>query len=488
MNLSANSRQTEHQMTHNPLLKVLPFLRKKEMTRFREFAFSPYFNKHQGVQKLVARLSETYPHFDEKRYERKVLHALLFPGQPHDQPKLALLFTYALRLLEKFIQTEECSKNGVLAQPHRLLHFLQERGIYFYLEKKWKENFKGGKYSIEKKPLGWAGEMDAAAMHLGRYERDFLSEKQRHADALFIQEKLRDGCELLLRSNYLKREFEESPMLRAACGELEKSPGKYQAYPAAALYFRCFRLLSKGEASDYEGVFKTVEAEAPKLDMKALQSLFRYLQNFCIAQINLGNEPFLRHIFDIYRSQLDRSLLLVNERLPEWHFKNIVTSGLRLDEHEWVRQFLDEYRPWLPPEVAENAYSYNLASYYYHLKKYDEVLGLLVQVEYTDQRYNLGAKSLLLRTYFDLDEEEPLMALCGAFRQYLKRNRALTEFQKKGYTNLIKFTRRAFRLKSNRGFWSTKKWETEKGKLLADIEGAGAIFNLKWLEEKLAGI
>ncbi len=172
--------------------------------------------------------------------------------------------------------------------------------------------------------------------------------------------------------------------------------------------------------------------------------------------------------------------------MPEWHFKNIVTTGLRLDEHEWVRSFLENYRHRLRPEVEENAYSYNLAAYFHHLENYDEVLRLLLQVEYTDVRYNLDAKSLLLRTYYDLEESEALHSLTEAFKQYLKRNKSLSEFQKKGYFNLLNFTRKAFRLKTNREFTSSKKWEPELQNLRSELEAAETVFNKSWLEGKVA--
>lgn len=472
-------------MTNNPLLKLLPHLNRKEMTRFKEFVFSPYFNKHKGVRALVQVLSDSYPKYSKKDYEREKIHGALFPEKPFDLPKLALIFTYTLRLLEQFIHVETVKNQNGKAAASSILLFMRERNISFYLEKKWKENIKGVNINLTRTDLCWLDEMDASSLSLSWFEEDFLQKKQLFADALFIKHKLKDSCELLLRSKYLKRKFEISTLLSDTLSEVSSHPNKYKPFPSISLYAKSFQLVSQAKDELYLEVFNQINENASRLDGDDLKGLYSYLQNFCIAQINLGKEPFLRHLFDIYLSQLEKDLLLDDGLLPEWHYKNIVTTALRLNENGWVRKFLEEYKLRLPAEVAENAYSYNLATYYYHLNKLQDVLRLLVQVEYTDVRYNLDAKSLLLRTYYDLEEEEALLALCDSFRQYLKRNKSLTEFQKKGYVNLIRFARRLFKLKSNQGFIPVQKWKKEKAKLETDIQAAKGVFNLKWLNDKM---
>ena len=94
---------------------------------------------------------------------------------------------------------------------------------------------------------------------------------------------------------------------------------------------------------------------------------------------------------------------------------------------DWTKEFIEKFKDYLHPEVVENAYTYNLASYYYSTNQLDKVLDLLVKVEYTDIQYSIGAKSLLLRTYYDLEENEALLSLTRSFKQYLKRNRLIPE-------------------------------------------------------------
>ncbi|MCB0554205.1 MAG: hypothetical protein KDD02_11690, partial [Phaeodactylibacter sp.] len=104
---------------------------------------------------------------------------------------------------------------------------------------------------------------------------------------------------------------------------------------------------------------------------------------------------------------------------------------------------------------------------------------------YSDLRYNLGAKALLLRTYYDLEEYEALHSLTESFKQYLHRNKLMADLRRQGYYNLFMLTRRAAQLRSNLDYFSTDRSRKELQKLQESITRAGAIFNKGWLLEKV---
>ncbi|MEZ4961441.1 MAG: hypothetical protein R2830_16560 [Saprospiraceae bacterium] len=491
-------------MQKNQLIQCLGHLDRKAMTRFSEFARSPYFNKHQDVQNLVAYLSQIYPDFTDKKCDRAVVFQHLYPTLPHNQARLAIVFTYATRLLEKFLIAEQAISEGLLHDGTLLSRYQRQHGFLFLFEKTWPENVGGGTFSAAKnmpanpgeiptltsayyeKKYKEAAERDAATISLARPGIQFLWEKQAWLNAFYLTEKLRDACEMAHRKKLLNTSLPDDPMLEAALQAISGHLHEFAPYPPLMAYFHLFQLLQPEETAQYPSTLKKIKEYEPGLAREEVQNIYNSLQNYCIGQINQGNQPFLRELFGIYRSQLDKGLLLVDGHLPEWHFKNITTTGLRLDEHRWVKKFLESYKSLLPESVAVNAYSYNLAAYHYHLKNYDEVLRLLLKIEYTDLRYNLDAKSLLLRTYFDLEEEDALKALTESFKQYLKRSRQLSDFQKKGYFNLLKFSQKAFNLKVGKGYTAATKWSNDLQKLKKEMAAATAIFNQSWLESKVA--
>jgi hypothetical protein len=493
-------------MTDNRLLKLLSKLSRKEMTRFAAFASSPYFNKHAAVKALTGYLSNVYPEFGGKSCGREAISRKLFPGKEHDQARLAVVFTYTFRLLRQFLMVEQAKSERLFEENTLLLRAVRQRDAFHLFSNSLEENISGGGNYADKKagrpgtlqepePFDGAhfeklfkklAEMDAHATQLGRHQRNYLAEKQAWLDAFYLSEKLRDACELMQRSKVMKVEFSEDPMLVLIHQAAGQNPETYARYPSVLIYSHIYTLLKNYDASSYHPTLKVVEANEHQLSKHEVQSIYNHLQNFCIAQINRGNHDFLKELFGLYRTQLSKELLLADGKLPEWHFKNIVTAGLRLEEFEWVRSFLETYRFYLKDDVAENAYSYNLAAWHYHQRQYPQVLDLLLKIEYTDLRYNLDAKSMLLRTYYDQEEEEALLALCEAFKQFIKRNRKLSDFQKKGYFNLLKFTRRAFKLKLSKGYTASSKWQRDFAKLTQEMTEAETVFNKTWLEDKMA--
>ncbi len=482
-------------MKNNLLTQCITKLDRKGLTRFNEFARSPYFNKHKDVAGLVSYFSDIYPNFTEKKCDRQVIYSHLYPTLQHDQKKLAVIFTYTSRLLEQFFRMEQARKDGLLDDPKPLLKFARSNGFSNLLNKIWQEIINGGNLFSGKNiempdandiDFNYFDELDKAAQFAALPNKQYLHLKQSALDGYFITEKLKDACEILQREKLKGEPVLLTPLFITVIEKIEANQLILPPESNQKLFFHAYCMLRQNNISHYYLLKELIRRLASTVETETQQAVYLYLQNFCIGKINLGESNFLNELLDIYKSQLLQGLLTVDGILPEWHYKNIVTTGLRLNEHEWVKSFIEKYKEMLNLEVKENAYSYNLAAYFYHIKRYNEVLNLLLQVEYTDIRYNLDAKSLLLKTYYDLEEENPLLALTDSLRQYLKRNKSLSEFQKKGYYNLLKLARTSFRLKVNKGLISGNKWNSSFDKLKVQLAETDTIFNNSWIEEKVA--
>ena len=109
---------------------------------------------------------------------------------------------------------------------------------------------------------------------------------------------------------------------------------------------------------------------------------------------------------------------------------------------------INEQKNKLPDDQRENAYTYNLANYYYETKEYKKATKLLQSVDFKDVYYNLDSKSMLLKIYFEQDEEEAFFALVTTFKAYLTRNKLISSDRYITYNNLLKFTRNAFVFKT----------------------------------------
>ena len=477
-------------MKNNRLVLILLSFSKKEMTYFKEFIDSPYFNKHKGVKALTDYFAKIYPNFTDKNCKPETIYKSLFGKAKFDKQKLALLFTYSMRLLEKFMAQEVFKSKST---DHKLLAnvFLRDKKNFRFAEKLLTQ-------------MGADLESDTARdtdyLRLKLFQKrafnrndtlrgiilksPHLEEKQFYLDAFFLAEKMRDACEMVARSRILKKDT-NSITEHFGVKELLTHPQKYESAPAVRIYIQIFKMLSSGEVKEYQTAKDLINELDIHFPQTETQNFYNYLQNFCVSKINKLEPGFYAELFELYKILLEKELIFENGILSEWNYKNIVTVGTRLNERAWVENFLVDYKKRLRPDRAENAYSFNLASYYFSIGELEKVQQLLHQVEYTDPRYSLGAKALLLQTYYQMEETEPLFSLADSFRQFLKRNNLLAESRKSGYANLFKLTKRTAKIRSRIGFVGKTLLQKDFEKLKNDFEVADRVFYKSWLQKKI---
>lgn len=461
------------------------------MTRFCEFGASPYFNKHQDSLRLLQLFGNIYPQFTKKNCDRFALFQELFPGKSHEQSDLALLFTYVQRLLDQFLVQEELKPMTGFRQV-LLMRNLRQRKLYAAFEKQAKKQqkdlaawpFQNGNYYHLK--CLTASESDAYYSQRAQHKADLsIQNKQNNLDYYYLSEKLKDACEMMIRSRILNVNY-SNPLLEVLISQIQADNSAYEAVPPLMVYFHLYQLIKLVERPYYFSALEVVKRYEDRLPLDELQNIYNYLQNYCIEHINKGSRTFLQQSFELYKKQLEKKMLLDEAGfLSQWHYKNIVTIVLRLGEKDWVKTFIEAYRNQLPPKDMENAYVYNLAAYYYATKQLGKVQELLIQVEYKDIRYSLAAKSLLLRTYFDLREFEAFGSLVKSFRQYLRRNKSIPSQRRKAFLHLLQLTNEASLLRSRQPFQHKTKNVQQLLELKSTIGKTKLLINREWLVEKV---
>ena len=478
-------------MNGQKLIQTFNQLSHKELNRFISFAQSPYFNKHEGVLLMAQYLSECYPKINEEAFRWPIVVNRIFRGNEKEaKKKFAPYCSYTLNLLHQFLIQEQLqlqdSTQSILSLKSLRKHHLNNLFEKVLHRHRTKVNENKASNSINYQlQYQIANEADQFYDNIGkRMKDDNLQIKQFYLDRYFLLEKLRDSCEMVMRTKILNISF-SNEIMEFLLNYLQEHIEAYGDDNQILIYYKIYLMLLHSEEKDYFESLRLLEQSQENFSLPELKSIYNYLQNFCIESINEGKAAFLNEIFKLYQSQLKHDLLIEDGYLSQWHYKNIVTTGLRLEETDWVKLFIEDYKVKLKKEDRENAYKFNLASYYYTTRQYEQVLSLLLSIEYSDYRYNLGSKALLLRTYFDLEEYDPLFALVDSFRHYLLRNKLMANAMRIGYQNLFKLTRKVAHLKSNYWLMSPKKAATDLRKLIDSFQKTDVIFNKTWLEQKI---
>jgi hypothetical protein len=197
--------------------------------------------------------------------------------------------------------------------------------------------------------------------------------------------------------------------------------------------------------------------------------------NYCVRRINKGHLNYYKELFDLYLVLLNNKVLLENNILQYWDYKNIISVGLQVKEYDWISNFLYEYNEKIPANWRENALTYNLAKLNFAQKNYAKVIELLQIVEYQDIVYTLDSRTMLLKTYYATNEFDAFDAAAESFRIFLLRNKTISIGMKKMYQNFLRFIK----------ILSTMQLKDTKAarKLHEDITKCEAVSDKKWLLE-----
>ncbi|MEL6851452.1 MAG: hypothetical protein AAFP92_23225 [Bacteroidota bacterium] len=302
-----------------------------------------------------------------------------------------------------------------------------------------------------------------------------------YLDLSYWSARLKYSCELLNRQNILQSSQEDDAVTPVIQGWHTLTEAQQQQ-PALQVYWQLFQLLKEPENTEqYHHWMNWLEAHFEAFSADELRDLYSYAQNYCIRRINQGDHPFLSYLFRLFESLVEKNLVLDGEIMDHRKLKNMVTVGIRLKAFEWVGNLLENYREKLLVEYQQDAYLFNLASLRYAQGRHAEALELLQQVEFKDIFYALSAKSLMLKLYYESDEDTALEFLMETFRLFLQRNRLLNPFQRKVHLNLLRFTRKLYRLRDQRTILPKNQFETRIQQLAETIRTAEDVPNRSWL-------
>ncbi|OWY20667.1 hypothetical protein BVG80_15190 [Sphingobacteriales bacterium TSM_CSM] len=308
---------------------------------------------------------------------------------------------------------------------------------------------------------------------------DILGNALERLDEYYIAEKLKYYCNWLNYKMVLQPEQERSFWFTDHLITYLAQQPPPQLPPLIAVYLAIAATLTHPEQHDnYTHLKKLLQQHAHLFDHNEAWTMYGYAQNFCIRQINSGNNTYLTELFELYADALQRGLIFTDGQLSPWHYKNMVVVALRLKAYNWAQQFIEEYRHRLPARFAQTAYIYNKAKLHFHKAEYGKVIELLREVAYQDVFYELDSKAMLLKTYYETEETEALLSLLASFRIFLRRKKGISEQHRTNYLNLVRFTEKLLALPA-----AANKDATDR--LAAQLQKTRRVADANWLREKL---
>jgi len=459
-------------MLTEELLDKLQTSEWEELKRFMRFRFP---RLRDDVYRSIDALRESQP----ITIDREKLHKQLFPKAKFNDKVIRYLLTDVNKAIYAFFSYKQLQK-----QPNKqqllLLNELTDRKC----ERTFSKSFNAAIADFENSAQADAESLLHYSEVLGLKAKSELESGQRSSDAFeqsalymdqyFVARKLQISAEKI-NLNYILKKNWEDPFLEIILQQIDA--GMFSNVPYIQLYRLIILSLTEPEN---ETAFASLKSKVPEISKNLPESeitdLYQYLLNYCIRKINSGRLKFQDELLAVYQSALEHDALLTNGKISQWDFKNVVTIALRTGNTEYAREFIHGYKQALPSTQRTNALAYNLANLHFSEQNYRAAISQLQKVDLDDVFYRLDARSILLKSYYELDDQDALFYHATAFRSMLNRNRKVSDQQRKLYLNLIKHT-----LSLSRSAGDKPKVKAIKNR----IQEKPNVADLRWLESKI---
>ena len=468
-------------MKSTKIYTILSSFDRIEQNRLRKYLKSPYFNKNQTIRKYFELLIKNINAVKPKEPVKEQFWTKLFPNEPYDDMRFRKLNSDLLRLVEGFLAQQiyeenplhkatylieavgkmklEKLYNSTMKTARRLSDLqLYKPGSYYFYQYLIEKNY----YQLKQSTLDRSGKSNVEDI-INNLDRFYLSEKMRY----YLETKMR---ETVLSHEYKILFIDE------ILSHLQKY--SYDEIPPISVFYQLFLTLNNAEdESHFFKLKKIIRKNIELFPLEEAKEIYTLAINYCIKKINKGKRSFLEEFLELNEDMLKRDILEEGELSP-WKFRNIVTVALRTGQYEWTENFIEVYKNKLAPEYRDNAVTFNTAVLLFYQEKYEKVIAKLQFVEYDDFTYNLNSKAMLLQSYFELDEQEPLYSLMESFRTFLSRKKNIPADRKKSFSDLIRFVKKLSKILPGDQKAITK--------LKTEVNTTKGIASEKWLHEKIA--
>lgn len=449
---------------------------KSELKKLNKFISTSHWSKSETIVQCHNCLASYASKDRLDILNKESLFLETYPNDSYTDNKLRFTLNRLLEAIKEFILLEENEKRNVHSEKI-WMDFIQnkrlKKNILLNIESDFSPQNMQNKfiYNYYKSVIK------------GNYLFHFTSSVEDKFNALLAMTKkaeefsdyvfLRQYCLLLTFTNvYKSAEFQ---VALSKYNEIKDNVG-YKDLPEFEVNIALIEMLHHNEHALYYTYKEKVFDYFHLWDEEDKITLISYLLNYTTAQINKGNVNFIDEQYDLFLLfEKERIFHMVNY-LNTTKINNVIHIYLRKKDYTRAEEFIEAYVGLLPQDIIDSCRHFNLARIRFEKKLYKESLRELLQVDFgRDVFYSINSKALLLKNYFELKESDALASLVTSFKEYIKKNKVISENHKISILNFLKMVDKIY------GATTTKARKIEE-----DFQKHTQIVEKSWLLEKLA--
>jgi len=472
-------------MYKSKLVTVLRTLTVSEMRDFGKFMEGTSYRTTGAIFQLYNFLKKQHPEYPEKKIDREYVKKALNKGGKNTGNRLPDLVSLLNTELEKFLIQKKLFEKEVKKEM-LFLEVLRERGLdkMFFkraanLEKNWDDYRGEGIEDLHNSFL--LSRAEITHPNYGEPRLEIHAELLRRLDNYYLTAKLHYSSTLLLNivdfaSKNSRAEFLDQQFLLKELNSTLADKNKSDRPSLVTIVYTVFQGLLKG-IDNYLLVKMLILDNLHLFNETEQYDLFVVLHRVCIEKRNAGEKGFLQEIFELYKIEVSSGIIFKDEFIPAQLFRYIVVVACALQELEWAEGFLKQYYNHLKDEAKEDIFQLCTAYILFAKKQFKNTITSLGAVKFTDVIYGVQARVVLLKSFYELEDQELFFNLVRSFVSFLDRNSLLSD-------QLIVDTRKFIHY-ANRSMLVKFDPEGDAKKLIQDFEEEARIVSKLWLNEKM---
>lgn len=422
----------------------------KELIQLKRFISSKIFNQNDQLVLLFDHIRKQL--LGRKQdFTKPLAFRVVFGKKEYDNKEMLHLMSNLFKLCERFLTYVELYQDNRLQSlalcksyrkrniPKLLTPSLKKTAAQIHQTPKRNIDYHESIFELEQ-------EVYVSLLTKKRSTDTNLQEVSNQLDIVYFAKKLRQCCTMLAQQNVYNTSFDYS-----IADQVIKEVEQKQLYsiPAIGIYYYAFKAQQDTENIDY---FKQLQQQlvthSALFEPTELGQIYLMAINTGIKWLNKGELKLMKELLELYKSGITSRVLLFNDQLSRFTYKNTLTLAIRLKEYEWADLFIHDYKELLPEGYREETFSYSLAHLRYAQKKYNEALNSLIITAISDDVYvNLDTKALLIRIYYEQKEFDALEAQVESFKTFIRRKKMIG-YQRAHYQNFIYAVNKLIRLNS----------------------------------------
>lgn len=481
-------------MNDSKLINLLRTFSKSEMKEFEKLVSSTFFNKGRNYLPYLNELKKFYPKFDDEKLTQEYVFSKLYKGKKFNKQIMWNMSSALFNMAEEFLINVALKTNSFVRNNLAAEEYHDRKLIQLYL--KTIDNMENRierlgieenyfMYNIQLAIIRKAYFFLLDAQHM---TQDYIMKKGEYTILYFLKNLGGFICDMKANELLFNKKFDVNmpeEFLKNVNFENIIKYVKEKNYTYAwimEMYYCLIMLILNSENTRYFFRLKDLfEQNYSKFGHEERYNWIVPLTNYCVMKINKGID-FKRHLFEMNELNLKSGIVFPRKYLTKILFLRILRNALSVNETEWGKKYIEEYVPKLSPSLQKHIRSFSYGMLYFTLKNYDKVLGNLAKVEFVDGRDKLHAKTLYLKTYYELNDIETLFLHIDSARHFVNKNSSISEITKKTTLNFLNVLNKLTNMKINGNI------SENIDELSRIIDQNRPMENFEWLGEKIEEI